>query len=188
MSVNNKGFSLIELMVVVAIIAILATIAVPSYQGFQAKARQKEGFALLNAYYTSSQATYAELGAYPGNFVASGFSPTGQLGYRLTAVDNMTMAGVFPMYGSNDAACISTDNAVACDCGGGCAMFKTWNELTLGVAGMYGPSAPAMAMAAVADQTFTAAASGWIKTNAALADEYTIDQLKNLVMVQDGLN
>ena len=83
---SNKGFSLIELMVVVAIIAILATIAVPAYQDFQSKTRQKEAQVLLSSYYSTSQAARAEHGWFPGNFVAVGFNPTGQLGYRVTAL------------------------------------------------------------------------------------------------------
>ena len=39
---NKKGFSMIELMVVVAIIGVLAAIGIPQYSKFQAKARQSE--------------------------------------------------------------------------------------------------------------------------------------------------
>ena len=181
---NNKGFSLIELMVVVAIIAILATIAIPSYQGFQAKARQKEGFALLNAYYTSSQATFAEIGFFPGNFVATGFAPTGQLGYRITAVDH----GTAPMFGSNDAACINTLNATACDCGMACPNFKTWAESAIAGGSGIGPAAPVMGAAANdMMNTFDTDASAIIRNGGAV-DTYSIDELKTLVMRNDGLN
>lgn len=167
-------------MVVVAIIAILSMIAVPSYQGFQAKARQKEGFALLNAYYTSAQATFAELNFYPGNFVASGFAPTGQLTYRVRSQD-----GQDPPFGSNDNACTTT--AAACTCGGGCPNFRTWGERPVGNAatGVTGPVNCAGMQ--TTPSTFRVVAGAIIRNNGG-PDCYRLDQLKNLVMISDGLN
>ena len=44
----QKGFTLIELMIVVAIIGILAAVAVPAYQNYSAKAQSSEAFVLLS--------------------------------------------------------------------------------------------------------------------------------------------
>lgn len=82
-SLNQKGFSLVELMVVVAIIGILAAIAVPQMTKFQAKARQSEAKTQLTALFTAEKAFFQEYSAYHSNFRAVGFSPEGQIRYNV---------------------------------------------------------------------------------------------------------
>ena len=61
---RNKGFTLIELMIVVAIIGILAAIAIPNFLRFQLKAKSSEGKTNLAAIRTAEQSYYAEFGVY----------------------------------------------------------------------------------------------------------------------------
>jgi prepilin-type N-terminal cleavage/methylation domain-containing protein len=173
---NNKGFSLIELMVVVAIIGVLASFAIPQYQSFQSKARQKEGMTLLGSYYTAAQASLVELGHYPGNFVAVGFSPAGVVHYRITAADNATAV---PTGTPDEAACIDT----AQSCNTYSTTFKNWTEETTSAS--FKVIAPGSA-GAVTDTTFLTKASAIIKPGGT-KDEWTINQLKAFGQVTDGL-
>lgn len=50
---NENGFSLIELLTIVAIVGMLTSIAIPSYQQFAGKARQVEAKAALSGIYTA---------------------------------------------------------------------------------------------------------------------------------------
>ncbi|HEY3197411.1 MAG TPA: prepilin-type N-terminal cleavage/methylation domain-containing protein [Nitrospirales bacterium] len=61
---GQKGFTLIELMIVVAIIGILAAIAIPNFLTYQAKAKTSEAKTNLNAIRTSEVAFFAENGVY----------------------------------------------------------------------------------------------------------------------------
>jgi type IV pilus assembly protein PilA len=74
---NNKGFSLIELMVVVAIIGILATIAVPNFQKFQARSKQTNAKAELSSLYSAQKSFFAEYSTYSTYLPTIGYVPEG---------------------------------------------------------------------------------------------------------------
>ena len=63
---KQEGFTLIELMIVVAIIGILAAIAIPNFLQYQLKSRQSEGKTNLQAIKTSEVSFQAERGCYVG--------------------------------------------------------------------------------------------------------------------------
>ena len=96
---SKKGFTLIELMIVVAIIGILAAIAIPNFLKFQAKSKQSEAKSNLGAIYTGQVAYFGEVNQY-GDFNGINWSPSGtpryhySLGTWALAVDNTNRGAV----------------------------------------------------------------------------------------------
>jgi type IV pilus assembly protein PilA len=74
---NTKAFSLIELMVVVAIIGVLAAIGIPEYSKFQAKARQSEAKLSLAALFTAEESFRQHWNSFSVDLVNVGFSVQG---------------------------------------------------------------------------------------------------------------
>jgi type IV pilus assembly protein PilA len=72
---RGRGFTLIELMIVVAIIGILAAIAIPNFIRFQARSKQSEAKASLKSYFTAERAYFADKEEYTGNIYSVGFQP-----------------------------------------------------------------------------------------------------------------
>jgi prepilin-type N-terminal cleavage/methylation domain-containing protein len=70
-----KGFTLIELMIVVAIIGILAAIAIPNFIKFQARSKQSEAKANLKALFTAEKAFFQEHDRFSSIVVEAGFAP-----------------------------------------------------------------------------------------------------------------
>ena len=89
--VVQRGFTLIELMIVVAIIAILAAIAIPAYQNYLIRAQVSEGMNLAAAAETGVWDFIASNGRYPTNNRSAGLAAaTSIVG---TYVSNVDVAG-----------------------------------------------------------------------------------------------
>jgi len=114
---RKGGFTLIELMIVVAIIGILAAIAIPNFLRFQLKAKSSEGKTNLAAIRTAEQSYYSEFGVYisaqpapvlaavgnsktvfsagTGGFHTVGWSPEGQVYFSYAVGSDAAQSGFF---------------------------------------------------------------------------------------------
>jgi type IV pilus assembly protein PilE len=114
---RSKGFTLIELVIVIVIIGILSTIAVPIYRGYTRRAMASEGKALVGAIAQAEKAYLVEHNSYLAVGTATGYDATLDIDarqnkyyttYQVTGVSgtgsgsNATFAAV--AIGSGDAA------------------------------------------------------------------------------------
>src|SRR6266849_4107306 len=101
----QKGFTLIELMIVIAIIGILAAIAIPAYQNYTIRAQVTEGLTLADGWKTAISEYYANTGNWPAltNLTGTNYSQ----GKYETAVTVLTSGVISITYGNQANAKIN---------------------------------------------------------------------------------
>ena len=100
---HEKGFTLIELMIVVAIIGILASVAVPAYQSYSVRAQVSEGMNLAGPVQAAVAEFWYDNGNFPADNADAGVAPA--VAYSGNYVTGVTANGadVEIRYG-NDAS------------------------------------------------------------------------------------
>lgn len=125
MHTNQKGFTLIELMIVVAIIGILAAVAIPAYSDYTARAQISEAMSLTAGTKTGIVEYIADNGALPVAVTSIGGTDTGKYVSTITlsgTVPNVTISATMKGVGSVNTKITNSVFAIQTADNG-----KTWN-------------------------------------------------------------
>ena len=107
LSKKVKGFTLVELMIIVVIIGILSTIAIPNFLRYQARAKQSETKANLGTIYTFQTTYFGENDTYASSIGNLGWSPVGTTRYAYSII-----AGDFTHFTAHATSNIDTDTTI----------------------------------------------------------------------------
>lgn len=177
---SESGFTLVELMVVVAIIGILSAIAVPNFKKYQAKSKQSEAKIQLAALYQTEISAQADYNTFASCIKDLGYEPAPR-GYYLVG---------FTTVGSQNGIISAAPFLATCGTTGfyefpGGGQTDAAPRLKVIVTAFTSATLPAAAVGPANTTAFVAGAAGSISTTG-VNDQWTIDQTKNLVNVTQG--
>jgi type IV pilus assembly protein PilA len=137
----QKGFTLIELMIVVAIIAILAAIAIPAYQNYLVRSQVSEGAVLADGVKTPLAEYYANHGNFPTSTASIGLPTTAaSLGGKYVSGITLTNSKIVATFGKSSSAKISGEAFVLSPFDNGGSLSWSCNTSATTVPQQYLPS------------------------------------------------
>jgi type IV pilus assembly protein PilA len=183
----NQGFTLIELMVVVAIIGILVAIAIPQYAKYQARSRQTEAKIALGSIYVAEQSYAIESGSFSTCVNDIGATQTGANFYYAVGFNAIATASCGP---NGNLACdltFSGGATFACQNSGGGGGTTTISQTETAHAqnGFANLTEGNLNLVAITNSSFTAQASGDV-SQVGTVDIWTMTDGKNLSNVSIG--
>jgi type IV pilus assembly protein PilA len=103
----QKGFTLIELMIVVAIIGILAAIAIPAYQDYTARSQMSEAMSLASGARTAVSEVFQTEGDFPTSNLLAGIAEPGNITGTYVATVTVGAGGVITAQLKNEPPVIT---------------------------------------------------------------------------------
>ena len=101
---QQSGFTLIELMIVIAIIGILAGVALPAYSDYTSRAKASGAVSEIASIKTAISLCYSEISTFTGCSAGSNGVPTIQVTKNITAVTSITDGAISVNTGATTAA------------------------------------------------------------------------------------
>lgn len=194
---RQDGFTLVELMVVVAIIGLLSAVAIPNFQKYQARSKTSEAKLQLAALYTAEAAFFSDYNIYHTCLRHMGYDPSAEAASRYFTVGfNVAAAIDANAYASAtnsglDATC--TANLVATPATTYFLAGKRTGNLVADQTHMAtGATGVAIGAQTTAAMTYRAGAAGIIhkgyttNTGATGSAFFTIDEMKVIKTVRNG--
>lgn len=189
---RQDGFTLVELMVVVAIIGLLSAVAIPNFQKYQARSKTAEAKLQLAAIYTAEASFFADYNIYHNCLAYMGYDPREEsnsryftTGFAVTAaIDNSAYTSAI-FAGINTASCLAAGTV-----GAGTTFFPAGKALGAAISDSSHIAATSTNIQSnTSTMTYLAGAAGVVHknfTSATLSAYFRIDNEKRIFTVQNG--
>ena len=186
---NQEGFTLVELMVVVAIIGILSAVAIPNFKQYQAKTKTSEAKLQLASIYSAETALQSDFDAFASCLTFAGYTPPQAGNYYAIGFLTGDTGGVTVVAANGGTGCAAGTGGDANRSVGGATMTQANLAALTGLDGAtFGYTLASVSVEANGNN-FVAGAIGVVDSGsntAADASKWAIDENKLLLEINRG--